>query len=70
MTAAKSKAKNGHPGFPVTLANLKSRCKARGLTITGLADRINSPRNMIYLAVETPTRYSGTYARIIDALTK
>jgi hypothetical protein len=68
MAAEKHKQKNGVRENPITRSNLRTRCKARGLTVTALAARIGSPRNMVYLAVETPTRYSGTYQRILSAL--
>lgn len=63
MTAEKGNRKNA-----ITPQSLRARCKARNLTITALAAKIGSPRNMVYLAVEKPTRYSGTYQRIVAAL--
>jgi hypothetical protein len=66
MTAVKRKQKMASGS--VTLSNLRSRCRARNMTITQLAERIGQARNMVYLAVEKPSRYSGTYQRILDAL--
>lgn len=65
MTAEKSNRKKSPR---ITPENLRARCAARQLTITALAAKIGSPRNMVYLAVEKPTRYSGTYERIVAAL--
>jgi hypothetical protein len=55
-------------GGLITPSSLKSRCRARGKSIAGLAREIGRSRWAVYCAIENPRRYSLTYHLIQQAL--
>lgn len=55
------------PGL-VNLGNLRKRCRAHSLTITGLAEQLGCSREAIYFALEKPSRFSRVYRLIQDKL--
>jgi hypothetical protein len=56
-------------GKKINSKNLRARCRAKGITISALAKQINRSRPAVYFAVENPSRYSLTYALVLEALT-
>jgi hypothetical protein len=52
----------------ITPQNLKVRCWKKDLTVAALARRIQRSRQMVYFAVENPSRFSPTYQLIEEAL--
>lgn len=65
MPAEKNKRKSGPE---VNSGNLLFLCRARRLSIAGLARKIHRSRQAIYYAVENPRRLSITYHLIKDTL--
>lgn len=62
-TAAPRNA-GGRPGR----SGLYLACFRAGLSVKALATQIGSPRNMLYLAWEKPSRYSRLHRKIQNAL--
>lgn len=52
----------------ITSGNLLFLCRARGLSIAGLARKIGRSRQTIYFAIENPRRFSIAYRKIRNAL--
>lgn len=65
MQTETRKLKNDHG---ITSGNLLFLCRARGLSIAGLARKIGRSRQAIYYAVENPRRLSITFRKIKNAL--
>jgi hypothetical protein len=65
MTAAKDKFKTTPE---INSGNLLFLCRARKLSIAGLARQIKRSRQAVYYAIENPRRYSITFRKIRNAL--
>jgi hypothetical protein len=65
MPAEKNKLKNR---LEITSGNLLMLCRARQLSVAGLARKIKRSRQAIYYAVENPRRLSITYHLIRTTL--
>jgi hypothetical protein len=65
MTAEKHKKKSQ---TEINARNLLFLCRSRGLSVAGLARKINRSRQAVYFAVENPRRLPVTFNLIKNVL--